>query len=116
MGNYFPFWCFNVARDLLASHKIAPADIDLVWTAIALHDNCADEERNAVSQIRSRRSNAETFARLFETLNALVNGCPSPKRSDFLIDLAGDQLARRCVEPVGRHRLCVIISDESFVH
>ena len=67
----------NVARDFLASHKIAPVDIDLVWTAIALHttpgvpefmhpiialvtkgvemdvlgiayDNYSDQERNAV--------------------------------------------------------------------
>jgi hypothetical protein len=27
----------NVARDFLRSHGISPADIDLVWTAIALH-------------------------------------------------------------------------------
>jgi HD domain len=27
----------NTARDFLRAHKIAPADIDLVWTAIALH-------------------------------------------------------------------------------
>ena len=27
----------NVARDFLKSHGISPADIDLVWTAIALH-------------------------------------------------------------------------------
>jgi HD domain len=27
----------NTARDFLKSHGIAPADIDLVWTAIALH-------------------------------------------------------------------------------
>jgi HD domain len=27
----------NVARDFLKGHKIAPAEVDLVWTAIALH-------------------------------------------------------------------------------
>ena len=27
----------NVARDFLRAHQIAPSDIDLVWTAIALH-------------------------------------------------------------------------------
>ena len=27
----------NVARDFLRAHHIAPSDIDLVWTAIALH-------------------------------------------------------------------------------
>jgi hypothetical protein len=27
----------NVARDFLSRHGISPADIDLVWTAIALH-------------------------------------------------------------------------------
>jgi hypothetical protein len=27
----------NAARDFLRAHKIGPADIDLVWTAIALH-------------------------------------------------------------------------------
>jgi hypothetical protein len=27
----------NVARDFLQSHGISPADVDLVWTAIALH-------------------------------------------------------------------------------
>jgi hypothetical protein len=27
----------NVARDFLRSHGISPADVDLVWTAIALH-------------------------------------------------------------------------------
>src|SRR5580700_12219742 len=27
----------NVARDFLKAHHIAPSDIDLVWTAIALH-------------------------------------------------------------------------------
>ena len=27
----------NVARDFLRAHNIAPSDVDLVWTAIALH-------------------------------------------------------------------------------
>jgi len=27
----------NVARDFLRAYHIAPSDIDLVWTAIALH-------------------------------------------------------------------------------